>query len=287
MTTKYRNDLNVLAWYGNRNMQLHRRYYSQSYIYPLCTPVGKIMPFQIILPKKNNRVIKAELFSIDDNRVADITKQLMLNVIMHKESNCDIFVNAGFFTMLGEYNEGSYYIALSDDSDKYYSEVFTFGDVSCMVKIEYSNQHSLTDIHGNIQVYYGDMYTNIIYLDMGIGRPEYTFIEEGEERDGKFVPTYQISQKKFIAKVRLPEHIIDAIRIVPLHDFITITDGRSGIEYNVEHISMDVKWGTSYLANVSIEFMENTEVKKVGGLIESIGDFNNDFNNDFNIKDNG
>ena len=94
--------------------------------------------------------------------------------------------------------------------------------------------------------------------------PEYAMTEDGEERDGRFFPIKQISEKKYHFKCILPEYACDCIRLAGLSDVVKITD-QYGREYDVEHIEFDVSWlDGGALAEVDVTFETDTVVKKIG-----------------------
>ena len=94
--------------------------------------------------------------------------------------------------------------------------------------------------------------------------PEYTFTEDGEERDGRFFPIKQISEKVYKFKAVVPEYLCDCMRLIRLSDVVIITD-QLGRTYNVEHFEMDVKWlDGGHLAEIDCSFETDTVVKKVG-----------------------
>lgn len=121
------------------------------------------------------------------------------------------------------------------------------------------------------------------YLPTQVGRPDYEFEEEVENRDGYQFIEKQISEKTFKFNFVAPEFLCDAMRIIRMMDYIQITS--KGDTYDLDQFLITPKWEDGgYLASVEAEFQCDTVVKKIGkGYIPTEnGDFNSDFNNDFN-----
>ena len=122
-----------------------------------------------------------------------------------------------------------------------------------------------------------------MYLCTELGKPEYQFEEEGENRDGYFFPEKQISEKTYRAMCLAPEYLCDVMRFIRMADYVVITD-KYGRSYDCDTFLITPKWQTQGdLASVEIEFETATVVKKIGRgyTITNKGDYNNDFNNDF------
>ena len=133
-------------------------------------------------------------------------------------------------------------------------------------------------------VYQNPNFRNVLYLCTELGKPDYVFEEEGEERDGYFFPEKQISEKTYKCTILAPEYLCDVMRFIRMADYVVVTD-KYGRKYNCDTFLITPKWQTQgNLASVEIEFQTDTVVKKIGRgyIISNKGDFNGDFNNDFN-----
>lgn len=175
-------------------------------------------------------------------------------------------------------DRGFYYIELGlSDNTTLYSELFYVCDANDIgLSLQYYDKEDIELPLGGIIPYNhdnsGKYYGGMLYLDAKIGMPEYTKTEDGEERDGHFFPTKIISEKQYKFKAVLPEYLCDAIRIAPLSDVIKIEDS-NGIEYDVEHLEIDVNWlEGGYFAEVEFTFETDTIIKKIAqsyGVIPS------------------
>ena len=131
-------------------------------------------------------------------------------------------------------------------------------------------------------------YRNFIYLPTELGKPNYDFEETGEDRDGFYYPEKQLSEKTYRFSFIAPEYMLDALRLVRLSDYVTVTD-QYGYDYHADRFLMTPKWlGDGDLASVVVEFQTDTVVKNTGtGFVKGdYADFNDDYNNDYNIQDN-
>lgn len=179
---------------------------------------------------------------------------------------------------------GLYYIKIvlknsNGDTDTYYSDIF-FAETrenlaKEAVRIEWWNEGNVEYNGGMIPYaleWEGNYYKSEIYLDTEIGKPDYNFTEEGEERNGYFFPTKQISEKSYNMGFIAPEYLCDAMRLIRMADVVKITD-RLGRLYKVEQFEMDVNWTEhGHYAEVGCSFQTDTIVKKVGKAYTNISD---------------
>lgn len=175
-------------------------------------------------------------------------------------------------------SRGLYYIEIVisapgvEDPLTYYSDIF-FVDTReelarNSIKLEWWNNENLETFDGLVpygeageddEVFHGEL-----YLDSDIGMPTYNFTEEGEERNGLFYPTKQISEKTYNMSLVAPEYLCDVMRQVRMADNVTITD-RLAREYRVEQFEMEVTWlEQGHYASVECSFQTDTIIKKIG-----------------------
>ena len=179
--------------------------------------------------------------------------------------------------------EGKYYLTVLDNHGvTFLTEVFTVvNDVSGFLKVEYWDSENMQT--NNDQIDYTFPYRNFLYLDTQLAKPDYPIEELLERRDGFNFYENQISSKLFKFSFIAPEFLLDAMRIIRLHDHIRITN--LGDLYECSTFLITPKWtDRGYLATVDAEFETGTVIKKLGKAIPytEMGDFNNDYSNDFN-----
>lgn len=281
------NNFSVLPWYTSIDQQNHRKSYAYGQIYPLFTPANTMLPFQIMRTTRANAVLYVRLYRKEGTLVADITqyaKDTGLQIVRFASLGYDVIVYPGILPMPLNQLDGIYYATLSDGVQTWFSEMFTVvQDVSGYLKIEwYDLENAVFD--AGIIVYQNPQFKNVLYLCTELGKPEYQFEEEGEDRDGYFFPEKQISEKTYRCVCLAPEFLCDVMRFIRMSDYVFVTD-KYGRTYDCDTFLITPKWQTQGdLASVEIEFETATVVKKIGRgvLIAQKGDYNNDYNNDFN-----
>jgi hypothetical protein len=174
---------------------------------------------------------------------------------------------------------------LSDGNATWYSEIITVvQDITPYLKVEW---YDVDDLYADCGIIsYQNGYKNVLYFATELGKPEYTFEEEGESRDGFFFPEKQLSEKRYKCTVLAPEYLCDVMRLIRMCDHVRITD-KYGRIYDCDQFLITPDWQEQGdLASVEIEFETNTVVKKIGRgyTVPSAADFNNDYNDDYLIQ---
>lgn len=283
------NNISVLPWYTSIEQQNHRKSYAYGTIYPLFTPKRTLLPFQIMRNTSSRNITGAQLYDKNGVLFADITtalKETGLQIVPFASLGYDVIVYPSLLPFAIDTPDGIYYARMTDGVNVWYSEMFTIvGDLSGYLKIEWYDVENFVFDAGQI-VYQNPKFHNVLYLCTELGKPEYTFEEEGETRDGYFFPEKQISEKTYRCMALAPEYLCDVMRFIRMSDKVFITD-KYGRQYDCDTFLITPKWQTQGdLASVEIEFETATVAKKIGrGYITPgrKGDFNNDFNNDFKI----
>lgn len=210
-------------------------------------------------------------------------EEMGFSVVPFQNLGYDVIVFPGGLPVFTSMAEGQYYGVMSDGTNTWYSEVFTVvADISPYLKIKWWDTENFVMDAGTI-VYKNPAFKNVLYLQAEIAKPQYTFEEEGEMRDGYFFPTKQISEKHYRFAFLASEYLLDVMRLIRMADYVEITN--SGKTYSVDTFLITPEWEENGdVASVEAEFDTATVAKKIGlGYIKSLrGDFNDDFNNDFN-----
>lgn len=281
------NNLSVLPWYTSIDEQNHRKSYAYGQVYPLFCQAGMLLPFQIIRPNRNNAINRVRLYSFDGTMVATLTSAMIdlgLQIVKFPTLGYDVILYPAILpisspTMM----DGRYYMTLYDGVTEWYSEIFTVvQDVSPYLKIEWYDEHNLQFEGGQI-IYDTPRFHNFLYFATELGKPEYTFTEEGEQRDGYYFPEKQLSEKTYKCTVMAPEYLCDVMRLIRLSDYVRVTD-KYGRVYDCDQFLITPKWETQGdLASVEIEFETATVVKKIGDGMTVVqrGDFNEDYSDDY------
>ena len=280
------NNFSPLPWYGSLSEQNARKWWINNKVYPLFAQGAFLLPFQIQLPHDGDRdVINAgiDLYTADGQLVSGARIDDGNGLRLYSFDDCDYYVWNGTEQVLsGNLANGRYYLVLSDGITTMYSEIFTVvNDTEPYLKLTWYDQQDLVMDAGRI-IYQGG-YINQLYLQADLAKPEYLFTEEGEERDGYFYPTKQISEKRYHFKFWASEYLLDCLRFVRMSDYVIIT--YRGKTYQADTFLLTPEWeDAGDVAAVTAEFDTATVAKKIAlGYVRGLrGDFNDDYNEDFN-----
>lgn len=289
------NNLSPIPFYGSLAEQDFRKWYAYGGMYPHRVSSRNLVPFFFTIDKTGVSVDKVSIFQVccaDEEVFGKGSYNLSFSdaFSVHKEEPignmiaalCGVVAGDGCSTIFycaPNINiglaKGAYFMQFDLTTDggpmTVYSDVF-FVEPSTdlnkfFVGIKWYDGSDLELSDGGVIPYahaIGKAFGNQIYLDTTIGMPEYSFTEDGDERDGRFFPIKQISEKVYKFKAIVPEYLCDCMRLIRLSDVVTITD-QLGRTYNVEHFEMDVKWlDGGHLAEIDCSFETDTVVKKVG-----------------------
>ena len=280
------NNLSVLPWYDSIERQNARKWWVYNKVYPLFTPAGFMLPFQVMREHRTNEIVSFRIYKRDNSLVGDFTqvmKETGLKVINPiGEREIDVIVYSGLLPAFTKFANGQYYAVMSDGVQTWYSEMFTIvNDISGYLKLEWWDVDDFYMDEGVI-IYKSPLFRNKLYLCADIAKPEYIFEEDGETRDGYFLPAKQISEKRYHFTFLASEYLLDVMRFVRMADYAQITKNEQ--VYKLDTFLITPEWeDNGDVASVDAEFDTATVAKKIGrGFVTTTnGDFNNDYNNDF------
>ena len=290
------NNYSVLPIYKTKGEQNHRKPYAFGDIYPLYSPIGRILPFQIELPRTGSGIgINCSLIKVNGNIEEEVYYPNFFQDIsnsgmdlLSSDSNYWRIVYASTRLLTGKiFEPGQYFIEILISEDKtysLYSEIFTWvAPTTNFLTIQW---YSINNLHtdAGIVFYKTTKYTvnHILYLATELGKPDYEFEDEGESRDGLFFATKQLSKKIYKFTFVAPEYMCDVLRLIPLADVVQVHDPY-GRQYDCQSFLPTIKWLTQgNLASVECEFVADSIVKKISNVVSGLGDFNNDYNDDYN-----
>lgn len=284
------NNLSVLPWYTSIDQQNARKWWVYNKVYPLFTPAGYMLPFQLLRAHKSGTTISDfRIYTKDGVLVGNYTSAILpyITIVPFTALGYDVIVFGGQLPVFPAMDNGQYYARLTASSQTWYSEIFTVvNDISGYLKLEWWDNEDFVMDAGTIVYKYagGTQFKNVLYLCSDIAKPEYTFDDEVEERDGYTFPTKQISKKVYHFAFLAAEYLLDVMRFVRMADYAQIT--AHGQLYTMDTFLITPEWeDNGDVAGVDAEFTTATVAKKIGvGYIKSLrGDFNDDFNNDYNI----
>lgn len=274
------NNLNVLPFYDAIEYQDVYKFYAYGHVFNLISPDSRFLPFQISQPTGTGDVTAATLHNYVTGDTQDVLADLIATGLIRRDfDGYELLIYSGT-NSFSAIAQGKYYLEITTASRTWYSDIFTVvHDLSDFIRIEYWDMDNIAYLGGHID--YTSPFRNFLYLQGELGKPEYPFEEEAQERDGLIFIEKQISKKRYHFEFLANEPLCDAVRLIRLHDFIRITF--KGIEYSVENIIFEPKWQEQgNLAVVTAEFDSGTVMKKIGTSRELAGDYNDDYNDDYN-----
>ena len=290
------NNLSCIPFYNNLEEQDYRKWYAYGMKFQHCVPCDYLVPFYVVIPKGYAKD-KITLFNICGEDLSESVNPIDIDSIL--EDNLFIVKDFDDYAIATYYakpvtsanlDEGMYYLKIDfEDIDEnvvsVYSDIFTVktrASLSSMLKLEWWDNDNLVYDGGLIpygEEQEGTKFKNEIWLDTTIGKPTYTFTEEGEERNGYFFPIKQLSEKVYNMGFLATEYLCDAMRIVRLSDFVRLTTSiehwssgtRTSVSekvFDIEQFEMNVTWSDEgHYAEVDCAMQTNTIVKKVGKVM--------------------
>lgn len=281
------NNLSVLPFYNSIVEQNHRKSYAFGDVYPLYTPQDSVPAFQVVITHTAATISKVELYTAKGIYTSNITTYLTAGGLTKKDfTDYDVLVYpATASEAVVSIPEGQYYLVITmSDNSVYYSDIFTsVGMISAYLKVQWWDAADFVMDGCRIVYPLGEnsVFQNTLYLNTELGKPEYEFNEEGEQRDGYFFPEQQISEKKYKATFLASEYLCDVMRFIRMADYVKITDKYGNI-YRADTFLITPKWeAQGNLASVDMEFTCDTVAKKIARPVSSVGDFNEDYNESF------
>lgn len=279
------NNLTPLPFHTSKDKQIFRRSYAYGQTYPLVADVSKLLPFQIVVPYAEQEVTITEALLVSP------CEDLTLNITDAIESNIFQMAYDGYTVLLHYADQDSVEDALADISNRcfylalhvesqdgfsqwYYSEPMELSEelvLSGCIKVEWTSQNDIIYKGGRL-VYegLGKAYINRMYVKSEIGRPSYEFSEEGNDRNGYYFATKQISEKSYRFNFLCTEPVCDFVRLVGLHDLVRITD-QTGEVYDCDTFLPTFSWQEQgYLSSVECEFQTDTMVVQSARSLDTL-----------------
>ena len=283
------NNLSCIPFYTKKEHQDFRLWYSYGEKYPYYVPSDYLIPFSFVVPYHSEQPdnIKVEFYraccseekylgtqGAYNNDFSAIMNMNGLTIENDDTRRISVLTYFAREVVSLDMEEGMYYMKITlvygQTNETYYSDVFFVKDASKLDKlvcIKWRNEENLEYDGGFIpygELKGGEPFTNRLYLDTTIAMPEYKFTEDGEERNGRFFPIKQISEKVYKMSFTAPEYLCDVMRLIRMADYIELYDGL-GRTLVVEQFEMDVKWSQGgHYAEVTCSIQTDSVIKKIG-----------------------
>lgn len=276
------NNFSVLPFYTSLADQYHRLSYSYGSLYKLLVSNITLIPFQIPCDKPTSssgyyEIDSVKLYNKYDSLIKTCTNLFKnAGLTIYKSDFIDkwIILFPGTSNINLGVEDGQYYISIEAGGRVFYSDIFTLANTRNCLAIKWWDNEDF--IIKNSGITYSSSFKNILYLDTQIGRPEYSYEEEGSTRDGYFFAEKQLSEKTYKFSFVAPEYLCDAIRLIRLSDNITINITEQ-TSYDCDNFIAEIEWQEQGdLAAVNVEFKTGTIIKKIA---PGFNDYNVDYAN--------
>lgn len=197
--------------------------------FKLYCPTSHVLPFQIQRSPIVNPLTILKAIDTSDNSETDL---LALMSVSETEifpfPSYDQIVHYGIQELSAAIPQGEYYLEISDGVNTWYTEDITYVDFdptlavkSCILtKITYWDTCDIGGILYRMKEFnsFAPQYKNVLYLDTPIGNAEYEQEDDGEEDgEGNFYPDSIKVEKRYGVEQILPEFMLDAAYLIPMH----------------------------------------------------------------------
>ena len=170
------NNLSVLPWYSSIEQQNARKWWVYGRVYPLFTPAGFILPFQLMFPHNTTTNASFVLYDANTNtQIQNITSGIQSTGLTTKRFaslGYDVLVYPGMLPAFTAMANGRYYIVATINAVTYYSEIFTVvNDIEPYLKITWWDVDDFVMDAGTV-VYTNPAFKNVLYLQSDLAKPE-------------------------------------------------------------------------------------------------------------------
>lgn len=256
----------ILRWNDSLNKIAYYRSFNWGDIDAIPVSVNFVPPFQLARAKTGAAITLFKLVNFNTGVETIVTSEMAtigLRVAQYASKDYDNIIFPALSALpIAALPVGPYYAVMSDGANTWYSEIFSMcASLAGTVKIEWCHAGDFGYPGGHLD--YSQNYKNYVHLKTDIGAPTYPYFEEGEDRDGVFFPHKQISYKLWRFGFLASESMLDAIRLIRLHDTVTIVNNNDGRTYSAsEFLFGSPEWmeGRKNLGYVEAEFRTDTIV---------------------------
>ncbi|GGH24631.1 hypothetical protein GCM10011418_32680 [Sphingobacterium alkalisoli] len=136
---------------------------------------------------------------------------------------------------------GTFYSVVEFQSgQKYYSEVFKIDsnvNLSELIKIEWAGDCKIAAIS------YINNYKNLLFADSAIERSTPGIIEEGEEIEGRFIPSFVKYTNRYRISLIAPDWLIESLTMIGLHPNVLVTTNNGLYVSQMENVKVEnLEW---------------------------------------------
>lgn len=259
----------TLVFFKDPKFQHRNKWYEYDHYQPVHCPLNQLPPFQHPLTAESSAVFSFQIVNVEDNQFFEIRNDLTLAGMrqerylateVYPEHQKLIYPAISKFP--GTFKSGLYYAIMKTNSETWYSEHFVMNDFvgeDDFIYLEWlhARNYKLYPQVGHF-IDYSKGYKNFLYIKSDIGKPEWFYEEEEDNRDGDLLPIHQVKFKMCGFQIIVSEYFLDILAEIPLHDCVVIK--HQGHTYQVDKFIMNQpSWfPQGAKASVRLQFRYNT-----------------------------
>lgn len=258
----------TLVWFRDTKFQHRNKWYEYDHYQPVTTYTNQLPPFQVPMDSAQTAIISFQLVNVEDNQFIQIRNE-MEAAGLRTESYAatddypahKLVIWPSTAKIPGTYKQGVYYAIMKTATQTWYSEHFVMrdyiGDDFIYLEWVHGEKYGLYPQVGHF-IDYSKNYKNFLWIKCDIGKPQYFYEEEYDDRDVFPYPIHQGKYKLNQFSIIVSEYYLDILSEIPLHDCVRII--HQDHTYEVDQFIMNQpNWfDQGAKAEVVLQFRYNT-----------------------------
>ena len=215
----------VLPFYNSREYQHRNRLWFATGLVPVVVaPLNFLPKFQIIRRANLGGSLTFNIKNLNTNTVTDITTQVTgSGLLVDSTYDYEVIIYSATLQIGGSFVMGEYELQVTDGVNTWYSEFFGMSDnTSDMIRLDFWHledfEFDQDDSLNPQYIRYLAPFKNTLYANTELTKPDYPYFREVEQKLGRSFDKVHISWKEFKFSIHATEDVVDAIRLIPLHD---------------------------------------------------------------------
>lgn len=246
------NSINPMGWTQSPWLRSDVRRYAYGRKYPICAPVGWLLPSVLFRPSAG-AIVQVMMYDENGNS-QDITNAASTGIEIVAGNDQDEIIYRGAAPMIGSWTPGVYRFEMTDGRNRWSSDWITWTtDTQRLVKLEYWHDEPL-DVPGWGVLSFPQGFRWCVWLNTNLFKPRYQYGQDVREANNVNYPFRKSRWKEYRFALTMPEHVIDAISTAQIHHHVQVT--HLDVVYNCTEFRMqDPEWlEEADLAIVSCQF---------------------------------
>ena len=270
----------TLCWFKDTKFQHRNKWYEYDHYQPVSTFTNQIPPFQMPMDDSQGAIISFQLVNVEDNQFFQIRNEMEAAGLRTETyaATADypahkLIIWPSTAKIPGTYKQGVYYAIMKTATNTWYSEHFVMrnymGDSFIYLEWTHAEKYNLYPQVGHF-IDYSKNYKNWLWIKCDIGKPQYFYEEEYDDRDGFPYPIHQVKFKLNQFSIIVSEYYLDILSEIPLHDCVRIIHQDHTYELDRFIMNQPAWFQQGSLAEVTLQFRYDTVTIVSGrGVIDS------------------